>query len=137
MNLAFVREAATRAARLSQRVVDHELKVAAFGVLFARLLDSESNDVGASKRLTPAAAPRGSASRGQGGPIGRVRELIADGLFKQPKRLKAIVAELSARGRTYDSAIVGKNLQRLVQDRVLRRTLGKEGNREVYFYAEW
>ena len=137
MNLTSVKEAATKAAQLSQSVVDHELKVAAFGVLFARLLDSESIGVRTSNRGGPAVAPRGSVSRRQGGPMGWVRELVADGFFKKPMSLKAIDAELSARGRGYPKAIVGKNLQRLVQDRVLRRTPGKEGNREVYVYAEW
>lgn len=142
MKHSIVKRAAREARDLSAVVEDAALRPAAFAVLFARLLNRDGDNVrgGISpKRAISGAAQKGGGSKPTGriGPIQRIRELIEEGFFKAPRSLKTTITELTSRGHKYDRSLVSKNLQRVVQGRLLRRTRGKEGGRDVYLHTEW
>lgn len=133
-----VREAAQNAEKLVSFIKNETFKTKAFGVLFDRLPDWQTDKSirrTRSRRIQhpPAARQR----RAKAGPLDRLRELAEEGFFKSGRSLKATLQELANRGHTYDAAVVGKGLQRLAQDRVLRRSKGKEGKKKVFLYSNW
>ncbi len=142
MNQVAVRTAAEKASKLVASIKEGEFRNAAFGVVFSRFLGNV-NDPPMSKRRSKDQLQHEDVNRarpGKSGPKDRLREVASDGFFKTGRTLTATLNELSDRGYAYDAAIVGKGLQRLCQERVLRRKKGKEGkdgNRAVYLYTNW
>jgi hypothetical protein len=140
MNPTLVKKAAKQA-REYAGLLDPDVEQAAFAVLFYRLLGSEAatspadlaSDSGRS--LKRGATPR--TMKGKLGPLQRIRELAGDGFFKMPRTLKGTLEELKLRGHGYDKGLISKSLHRAVQEKLLRRTRGKEGGRDIYQYSDW
>ncbi len=138
MNEKDVRIAAEKAEKLAASVKGDAHRNAVFAVLFQQMLNG-TNEM---SKLMPHSktAVREKTLRvhkGKAGPMERVRELVADGFFKNGRGLNATLTKLTDRGYGYDAGIIGKVLQRLCRDRVLRRKKGKEGKRTVYLYTNW
>ncbi|MCX6615766.1 MAG: hypothetical protein NTZ98_06665 [Acidobacteria bacterium] len=79
----------------------------------------------------------GRPSRRAGGPKGYVKEMIDDGFFKKPKTIAQVKAELENRGHHIPLTSLSGPLQRLCQDRKLRRQKTRVGNKDTYSYSEW
>ncbi len=138
MNETVIRKAADKADKLASFVRRESYRSFAFAVLFERLLGASIKlsirDAGSKKAQAPKVGP---TTRAKAGPTRRVRELVNDNFFKTRKSLKAVLAELTDRGHGYGAGIIGKALQRMCQERLLRRTKAKEGKRSIYVYTNW
>jgi hypothetical protein len=69
-----------------------------------------------------------------------VRELIDDGFFKKPKTIAEVRAELGNRGHHIAITSLSGPLQKLCQQRALRRhrVAGDDnGKRAAFNYSEW
>ena len=121
-------------------IKDSELKGIAFGKILDALLGQRSY----------AKEPRGTKASGaktvtkpahkrekRGGPVAYVEELIDDGFFKAPKTLAAVRAELGNRGHHIPLTALSGPMQRLCQQRQLRRQKSTEGNKQVFTYSHW
>ncbi len=139
MDENLVRKAAEKAAQLASSIKVGGFRNPAFGVLFSRLLDTVNDKPMPTAHSKGTLRARASGRNGKGnlGPKDRLRDLVSDGFFKNGRSLKTTLNELNDRGYGYEAAIVGKGLQRLCQERVLRRKKGKEGNRDLYLYTNW
>lgn len=138
MNETDVKKAAQQAEQLSSAIKDPTCRASAFGVLFDRFL---SGDTVAPKSKTDShykAEARLPRKKTRLGPKDRLAELAKEGFFKTGKSLKEVLVELKNRGQGVDAGICGKGLQRLCQEKVLRRTKGKDSRgRSVYLYTNW
>lgn len=140
MNQQAVAKAAETAGKIVGAIKDHTLRPVAFGVVFERILDSLGGVPTKAARSQPVREikPRARASAKKAGPQARLQELANDGYFKVQRTLSATMEELASRGYTgYDQATIGKGLQRLVVDKVLRRKKVVEGKKTVYAYVNW
>jgi hypothetical protein len=63
--------------------------------------------------------------------------MVQDGIFKKPKTIAQVKAELENRGHHIPLTSLSRPLQSLCQGRVLRRQRTKVGNKEVFSYSEW
>lgn len=134
-----VLDVAQKAEKLASSIKNPILRPVAFGVIFDRLLGLDEKlpirELHSQKVHKATAVPARSK---KAGPQSRLNELVEDGFFSKPRSLKAVLDELGDRGYGgYDAATIGKTLQRLVQDKVLRRKKVKEGNKSVYTYTNW
>ena len=73
----------------------------------------------------------------RGGPVAYVEELVDDGFFKSPKTLASVRAELGNRGHHIPLTALSGPMQRLCQQRQLRRQKSTEGNKQVFTYSHW
>jgi hypothetical protein len=140
MNRKTVREAADRAEDLASLVDPPSYRAAAFAVLFERLLADRVSAprLPAHSKRDAVVKPGGSRGKGRRGPTGNLRELAGDGFFKTGRGVGATLRELADRGHpNYTAAVVGKCLQRLCREKLLRRKKGSEGGRTVYLYTNW
>jgi hypothetical protein len=121
-------------------IKDSELK----GIAFGKILDALFAQPG---HVTVAGAAKKTGSKGaakparkrekRGGPVAYVEELIDDGFFKAPKTLAAVKAELGNRGHHIPLTALSGPMQRLCQQRQLRRQKSTEGNKQVFTYSHW
>lgn len=120
-------------------IADPDLKRIAFERLLDKLLGNP-NSV-SQKVNSVAAQPESKGSRdGKGkyqGPKGRVEQLIEEDFFKTPKSIADIRTELAHRGFHIPVTTLSGPLQRLCQNRRLRRRKEKVGNKEGYVYSNW
>ena len=135
-------ELVTQAEEATKAIKDPELR----RVAFERVLDDLLSGGGTvSTAATPPKrsnrAPRKAASpkRG-GGPKTYVRELIDDGFFKKPKTIAEVKAELANHGHHIALTSLSGPLQKLCQERLLRRhkaTSGDKNKKVTFNYSEW
>jgi len=142
MDKQIVKTAAREAHELARLEEDRAFQPAAYAVLFGRLLTLQldaNRDASSShaKYVTAKPTVRSGRHAAKTGPLQRLRDLAEEGFFKTPRSLKDTLEELRQRGLSYDQAVAGKSLLRLVRERILRRTRRKEGGREFYSYTEW
>jgi hypothetical protein len=128
-------------------VKDPELKRLAFEKILQTMLDGGSfgSTKPADKEKKTANGPRPStvsrqSRRPQGGPKTRIETLVDDGFFKKPKTIAEVKAELANRGHHIALTSLSGPLQKLTQDRRLRRqkmaSKGK-GSKAAYAYSNW
>jgi len=118
-------------------VKDPELKRVAFQKILDELLSSgpSAQPRKAHKRRTRVASSKNSKS---GGPQAYVREMCDEGFFKKPKTIAQVKAELENRGHHIPLTSLSGPLQKLCQQRVLRRQRTKGDNKkQVFTYTEW
>jgi hypothetical protein len=117
---------------------DNEFKLKAFEVILSHLLapgkPEQSLDAGSqpAHSATSSTAPE---DRDEQSAQGRILVLRAEGFFKKPQSIGKTRSELAAHGWHYPVTTLSGELIRLVQKRQLRRQRGKEGNRQVWLYA--
>lgn len=136
-------ELVTQAEEAAKAIKDPELR----RVAFERVLDDLLSGGGAATRSnarplrrvegSPRTVVKPKKSRG---PKGYVQELIDEGYFKKPKTIAEVKAELGNRG--HHIAITGLSgpLQKLCQDRLLRRQKTKSdgtSTKSSFNYSEW
>jgi len=130
-------------------VKDPELKRIAFEKILDTLLgqgkSSQSSRRGKSANRSAKKGPKTAKSGSQPkkrkatprGPKAYVRELHEEGFFKKPKTISHVRSELANRGHHIPLTSLSGPMQSLCQDRVLRRSKGKEGKKSTYLYSNW
>ena len=108
-----------------QTVLAHSLQRELAGFRFD--LSNDRVRAVASKR---AAEPRAS------GTTGRLMALIAEGVFAEPRTLAEVRQVLSEKGWRYSPEDLGTPLTRLVQRKLLRRTLVQQGRKRTWRYSD-
>jgi hypothetical protein len=72
------------------------------------------------------------------GPQAYVREMAEEGFFKKPKAIAQVKAELENRGHHIPLTSLSGPMQKLCQQRVLRRQMSKgNGKKAVFTYTDW
>lgn len=123
-------------------VKDPELKRIAFEKILDSLLAKGTSGTAAApdKPQRPTRSQksaRKTPERRAGGPQGYIEELIDEAFFKSPKTLASVRAELGNRGHHIPMTHLSAPMQRLCQQRRLRRQKSVQGNKEVYTYSNW
>jgi hypothetical protein len=130
-------------------VKDPELRRVAFEKILATLLEQKTADAGASrakgKPKTASAeaksmAKGGAARKSRKGPKAYLQELIEDGFFKKQRSIAEVKAELANRGHHIALTSLSGPLQKLAQDRRLRRQkagTNDKGTKTTYGYSNW
>jgi hypothetical protein len=137
---ASYKELVARAEQAVAGVNDPELKRIAFQKVLEDLLAGSSSTV-----EQPKAAPKKEPKAKQrprraskGGPSAYVQEMIDDGFFKKPKTIALVKAELENRGHHIPLTSLSGPLQKLCQQRRLRRQRVKtSGKKQTFAYSHW
>jgi hypothetical protein len=128
-------------------VKDPELRRVAFEKILATLLERGQSKSEGQKRVAPERASSsaeknekrsGSASRQ--GPKGHVETLIDDGFFRDQRTMADVKAELANRGHHIAVTSLSGPLQKLTQERRLRRqkvTGDGKGSKAGFAYSNW
>lgn len=129
-------------------VKDPELRRVAFEKILATLLEREqSKSPGQKQSPRPKhGAPKaekddkrsGGATRH--GPKGHVEALIGDGFFSEQRTIAEVKAELANQGYHIALTSLSGPLQKLTQERRLRRqkvTTGGKGSKATFAYSNW
>lgn len=129
-------------------VKDPELRRVAFERILATLIEQKAPGHGSTRaareshtsgRMTKSSA-KPVASKSLSGPKAYVEELISDGFFREQRTIAEVKAELANRGRHIALTSLSGPLQRLTQDRRLRRqktTANGKGAKGTYAYSNW
>ena len=130
----------SRAEQAVAGVKDPELKRIAFQKILEDLLGGAGAGAApskpASKKATIAKGKPKRASRG--GPSAYIQEMIDDGFFKKPKTIAHVKAELENQGHHIPLTSLSGPLQRLCQQRKLRRQRVKtSGKKQTFAYSHW
>jgi len=137
---------ATEAELAVAAVKDPELRRVAFEKILTTLIEEKSP--GRGKRTTRGtdAQPRTKrpsdpmAAKALSGPKGYVEELIEEDFFKEQRTIAEVKAELANRGRHIALTSLSGPLQKLTQERRLRRqktTANGKGSKTTYAYSNW
>ena len=119
-------------------VKDPDLRRIAFQKILDELLSKNSSPRMQKANKRPARGGNASRKTKQGGPITYVQELSGDGFFKKPKTIAQVKAELENRGHHIPVTSLSGPLQKLCQDRMLRRQRSKgEKGRDLFTYTDW
>ena len=125
-------------------VKDPELRRVAFQKVLEDLLAGGGETQTATRRVSKSpvrAASEGPSRRKattKGGTQTYVDELVEEGFFKKPKTISNLKAELENRGHHIPLTSLSGPLQRMCQQRVLRRQKMKtSGKRETFGYSNW
>lgn len=141
-------ELVAQAARAVAGVKDAELRRAAFERVLDDLLSTAARSSGSAPAARPAPANRpgravGGARRGRpkakrGGPQAYVEEMIDEKFFAKPKTIAEVKAELENRGHHIPLTSLSGPLQKLCQQKMLRRQKAKgKGNKLTFAYSNW
>jgi hypothetical protein len=127
---------------------DPELRRVAFEKILATLLDAvQSKSAGKRRQSNPRkhssdepTTSKHPETRSRRGPKAYLEALIDDGFFKKHRTIAEVKAELANRGHHIPLTSLSGPLQRLTQDRRLRRQKiaanGKE-SKATYAYSNW
>jgi hypothetical protein len=122
-------------------VKDPELRRAAFEKILDDLL---SNGSGESPRTIPSDSKKRKTAKTrpssvQRGPRTYICEMKGEGFFSKPKTISEIKAELANRGHHIPLTSLSGPLQRLCQDKELRRHKAGEkgGKKKTFVYSNW
>jgi hypothetical protein len=125
-------------------VKDPELRRVAFQKVLEDLLAGGGEMPTTTRRVAKSLGrpPSQSSSRRKvatkGGTQTYVDELVEEGFFKKPKTISNLKAELENRGHHIPMTSLSGPLQRMCQQRVLRRQKMKtSGKRETFGYSNW
>jgi hypothetical protein len=129
-------------------VKDPELRRVAFDRILGTLLDKHSSQASPAKtaKRTPAshassksAKQRVDKVRPPRGPKSYVLQLLEDGFFREQKTIADVKAELANHGHHIALTSLSGPLQRLTQERRLRRQKigGGDKKKGTYAYSEW
>jgi hypothetical protein len=125
-------------------VKDPELKRVAFEKILDDLLAGGQGQRSAvvnaipKRRRPQKRAASGGARAKRSGPQGYIQEMIEEGFFDKQKTLAEVKAELENRGHHIPITTLSKPLQRLCQNRKLRRQkIESNGNRKTFGYSKW
>ncbi len=135
-------ELVAKAERAVAGVKDPELRRAAFEKILDDLL-SDRDETPKAKLPKPskplAEAPEKKPGKKKKGPTAYIEELVDEGLFKKPKTIARVKAELENRGHHIPMTALSGPLQKLCQRKILRRqkTKGPKGNKQTYTYSNW
>lgn len=120
-------------------VKDPELKRVAFQKVLDDLLSGPAAE--SAERVHKAtrrkAVPAVKAAK-RGGPKAYIEDMISDGFFKKPKTIAQVKAELENGGHHIPLTSLSGPLQKLCQEKALRRqrtNLG--GKKQTFAYSEW
>jgi hypothetical protein len=136
-------ELATQAEEATKSIKDPELRRVAFERVLDDLLSCGGSAGDAIRRsLKHVAQPSGSLEKTppSHGPKGYVRELFREGFFKKPKTIAEVKAELANHGHHIARTSLSGPLQKLCQERILRRqkaTAGSKDKKAMYKYSNW
>jgi hypothetical protein len=118
-------------------VKDPELKRVAFQKILEDLLSSATN-VKTGKDVRRQPRRRLNSRESRGGPRAYIKGMADDGFFKKPKTIAQVKAELENRGHHIPITSLSGPLQKLCQNKILRRQKTREeGNKQVFAYADW
>lgn len=129
---------AAQAEKAVKSVKEPALRRIAFQKILDELLSSKSNTQ--TKALNKRPSSDGNAFRTpkRGGPNAYIRQLSNDHFFKTPKTIAQVKAELENRGHHIPLTSLSGPLQKLCQNRVLRRQKRKgEKDKVVFTYTDW
>jgi len=132
-------ELVTQAETATQAIKDPELR----RVAFERVLDDLLCEADTTQKARPRASkqtPTTARPKKHRGPKGYVCELVSDGFFKKPKTIAEVKAELANRGHHIALTSLSGPLQKLCQERVLRRHKAKSSGKTkkvTFNYSEW
>jgi hypothetical protein len=126
-------------------VKDPELKQAAFVKVLDTLLseasehssDHDEQDAPTKKYRAAAKKSESRPAKRSGGTKGYIEELLGEGFFKTQRTIGAVKTELGNRGHHIPLTGLSTPLQRLCQQRMLRREKKAEGNKTVFAYSKW
>lgn len=132
----------TQAEEATRAIKDPELRRVAFERVLDDLLSGGGTATpGKARAAKPVESTRTAAKpKKSRGPKGYVRELIGDGFFRKPKTIAQVKAELANRGHHIALTSLSGPLQKLCQERVLRRHKTKSGDKAkktTFNYSEW
>lgn len=140
-------ELVTQAEEATRAIKDAELRRVAFErVLDDLLAGSPSSAPSETRSARPTQRERAESGKRQvhkvsksRGPKGYIRELVDDAFFSKPKTIAEVRAELANRGHHIALTSLSGPLQKLCQERVLRRHKAKsdKGKKVAYNYSEW
>lgn len=127
-------------------VKDPELKQAAFIKVLDTLLaqasersvDTKQDGAKSEKHISPTRSAKSKQpQRRRSGPVGYIEELIGEGWFKTQRTMGAIKTELANRGHHIPLTSLSGPLQRLCQQRQLRRQKQSDGGKTAFAYSKW
>lgn len=122
-------------------VKDPELRRAAFEKVLDQLLAhtvSEHKATAKEVERRPTAPSRRAEMSAKRGPRAYIEELIHEGYFKRPQTLSQVKAELANRGHHMPRTSLSGPLQKLCQEKQLRRQKSKgNDNKTIYRYSNW
>jgi hypothetical protein len=136
-------ELVARAESAVLSVKDPELRRVAFQKVLEDLLEGESNTEQSAHRASKKTRTVPSddtklRKKAKGGTQPYIDELFKEGFFKKPKTIANVKAELENRGHHIPLTSMSGPLQRMCQQRVLRRQKIKaSGNRQTFGYSNW
>src|SRR5437762_11664463 len=126
-------------------VKDPELRRVAFEKILTTLIEEKAPSRGGSHSTrdtnTRTKGPAASAgTKSQSGPKHYIEELISESFFKDQRTIAEVKAELANRGRHIALTSLSGPLQKLTQERRLRRqktTANGKGSKTTYAYSNW
>jgi membrane protein involved in colicin uptake len=131
-------EVVARAEKAVASVKDPELKKIAFQKVLDDLLGSSSEakhtNIRSTKRPREARKTSGGATS-KAGPKAYIEDLIEDGFFKKPKPISEVKTALENLGHHIPVTSLSGPLQKLCQQKRLRRQKHTESG--TYTYSEW
>ena len=126
-----------QAGKAVERVKDPDLKRIAFQKILDDLLSS-GGPAPQKARVANRASHKAAKTKRAGGPRAYIDELVEDGFFKKPTTIAQVKAELENRGHHIPLTSLSGPLQRLCQDKKLRRQKVKaSGNKQTFAYSDW
>jgi hypothetical protein len=140
--------AAAEAESAVMAVKDPELRRVAFEKILETLLERKIPGHGSARDSQRSSTPNQvlrnaggqPTSRVQSGPKGYVEELIADSFFKEERTIAQVKSELANRGRHIALTSLSGPLQKLTQERRLRRqkiVSNGKSTKATYAYSDW
>jgi hypothetical protein len=133
----------THAERAVSTVKDPELRRVAFERVLDDLISSAADARPRPATVRTAAQPArrqpaGKANVKRGGPQGYVDELVGEGFFAEPRTISEVRRELTNRGHHIPVTSLSGPLQKLCQQRLLRRQkIDREGKKKTFAYSNW
>ena|SRR5437867_4359519 len=137
-------ELVAKAEQAVASVKDPELKRVAFQKVLDDLLGSgtETRRHATQEVLRVRRRPRRASSAkasSKTGPKAYIEKMVADGFFKKQKTIAQVKAELENRGHHIPLTSLSGPLQKLCQQKALRRqrTDNSDGKKQTFAYSEW
>lgn len=117
---------------------DGELKVKAFEVILAHMMQEVDSPAKPSRRAAKATSNDGDTVQraNKTSTVGRILVLREEGFFKNPKSIAEVCDELASHGWHYPQSALSGPLQTSVQRRELRRKRESKGNKKIWVYSE-
>jgi|SRR5579883_759080 len=119
-------------------MADGDLKVKAFEVILAHIMQEVDAPAEPATHAARAASNRGETVEraDKKSTVGRILVLREEGFFKNPKSIAEVCDELASHGWHYPQSALSGPLQTSVQRRELRRKRGNKGNKKIWLYSE-